>query len=184
MPRELTLVGPSWVAWCEVEVLVNGETVSMEDAAVTASNVYAAGGAGYQLSNVIDGNSATTANTGQHPGPSGQWVAVDLGHVVAAIPTYAPTAAPTDGTCAPPRAHPLDGLFDPAWGCVAPARGRYTMAYFDYVADAASPSGGGAMTPRVRSGAEREAQEDRARREEREAMEEYDRMMMGEAGPE
>jgi len=38
------------------------------------------------------------------------------------------------------------------------------------------------MTPRVLSGAEREAEEERARREEREAMEEYDRMMMGEGG--
>ena len=47
---------------------------------------------------------------------------------------------------------------------------------------AASSSGGGSMTPRVLSGAEREAEEERARREEREAMEEYDRMMMGEAG--
>ena len=44
--------------------------------------------------------------------------------------------------CAPPRRHVLDGSFDATWSCVTPVRGRYTWAYFDYVADETSPTGG------------------------------------------
>ena len=46
------------------------------------------------------------------------------------------------GPCDPPRSYVLDGKFDEAWKCVLSARGRYTRAYFDWVPDTSSPTGG------------------------------------------
>ena len=49
-----------------------------------------------------------------------------------------------------PRAHVIDGIFDDAWRgsnefrewvCVPSVEGRYTLAYFDFVEDPASPTG-------------------------------------------
>ena len=36
----------------------------------------------------------------------------------------------------------MDGVFDKSWRCVTPVKGRYTLAYFDWVADVSSPTGG------------------------------------------
>ena len=51
------------------------------------------------------------------------------------------TTKPPFDHCAQPRIHALDGVFDESWRCVKPTFGRYTIIYFDFVEDPASPTG-------------------------------------------
>jgi len=53
-----------------------------------------------------------------------------------------PWDVPEPRPCDYPRSFVLDGVFDESWKCVLSARGRYTRAYFDWVPDESSPSGG------------------------------------------